>query len=465
MLTSNIMTDAMTSVIDPDNYSHRGEVYPWMEAQNFDPEEIADTNDPDAVLATGDDEPIDSLTQFTSPHGLVRDARVIESRLRGLYITRDNVDTLLQGFENPNRAMRFARSILATLNRRYIELENEEVLNEIEDKWTGNVNHRPSLPEQRPRIYAQFRVSYYIDHTWEQVRELTYLAASEDAREVLIERAQFRIGKRSRFDPPKCPTHDILHTIDECLGKSVRQGFVAALARRTYMMDMMKPRSTLYEIERSCEQTDLVMTLELDRDKKSPGVSMRDLVHAVYEMHRIGKREPNEAFLRVSARFDCEGRPLWRGWSARDKVRKWEVHLGKILVFGDILNARNLARGSEQKLCLYILDGQTQILRPFSIIGKLFYFLFLDHIYGTVRKGKVYKTSRMWSDNRTKCYFEIKEVQEHLKISKESIKAHIFDWIKTLSPPVVESPNYEVAARGLREILQVVKPTSLSEDL
>jgi hypothetical protein len=179
MLSSSNLNDAMTFMLDPDVYSLRGEVQPWMEGQDIQSEEIRDPNSSDTASVTLDEDSLETLSHFESPQGLVRDARFIESRLRSLYVTRDNAQTLLQGFENPNTAMGFVRSILLTLSRRCVVLENEDVLNAVEDKWTGNVRPRNSLPQQTPKIYAQFRVSYFINHAWEQVRELAYLAVSD----------------------------------------------------------------------------------------------------------------------------------------------------------------------------------------------------------------------------------------------------------------------------------------------
>jgi hypothetical protein len=114
------VNDATTSGADPDVYSLREEVQPWMRGQVFEPEDIIDPNIPDEDSIAFDDEPLDNLYQFKTPQGLIRDARIIESSLRALYITRDNAQTLLQGFENKKDAENFARSVLATLGRRCI---------------------------------------------------------------------------------------------------------------------------------------------------------------------------------------------------------------------------------------------------------------------------------------------------------------------------------------------------------
>jgi hypothetical protein len=84
--------------------------------------------------------------------------------------------------------------------------------------------------------------------------------------------------------------------------------------------------------------------------------------------------------------------------------------------------------------CASILDGQTENIQPFSIIAKLLWFLYQNSIYGTIRKGKVYKTSKEAHENRTGFFFTMSEAQEHLKISRQDLMKLIFDWIKEITP-------------------------------
>lgn len=444
---SSNLDDAMTSILDPDVYSLAGEVQPWMEAQDIQmlqPEDILDPYSSDAASVTFEEDPVDSFGVFKSSQGLVRDARIIESRLRSLYITRDNAQTLLQDFENPNTATALVRSILAIMSRKCVVLESEEVLNAIEDKWTGNVRPRTSAPLQASKVFAQFRVSYFINHAWEQVRELTYLAVSDEAREILIERAKFRsVVRRSRFSPPECPAGQVIKTMNSFLKRSVRQDFVAALARRTFMTDM-ESRSviTLDDSGAAQEEISLRMVIKQDKNQKSPGVSMQDIVHRVYEKYRIGNRDPSEPFLRVSARVDCEGRPLWKDWQVGDTLPAAERHLDKQLVYGDIANTRYLP-ASQQKLCLYILDGQTENLDYFSVVTKLLWHLHSllgERVYATVRKGRVHTTNKKREDNRAHYHFFLKMHHDQLKLPPDELRQNVFDWIKNISPKTPQEP-------------------------
>lgn len=91
MLSTVNLNDAMTFAFDSDVFSLCGEVEPWMEGHHIEPEDIIDPASSDTASITFDDDPVDPLTRFKTPQGLTRDARIVDSRLRGLYITRDNV--------------------------------------------------------------------------------------------------------------------------------------------------------------------------------------------------------------------------------------------------------------------------------------------------------------------------------------------------------------------------------------
>lgn len=436
-LSSSSMDDAMTVGFDPDVFSLAGEIQPWMEeveAQNFDliAEDIPSPPQLDAAASSEhDEEQADHFAQFKTSYGLVRDARRIESRIRALFLTADNAHTLFEGFDNPKKATTFARSVLASLSRRCIVLENEEVLNSIADRWTGKASKRSSPSGTPSRLYVQFRVSYYVNHAWEQVRELTYLAASEEARELLIETAEFRkVRHRWRFNIPECSTEDMLSIIDDLLKRSVRRDFIAALARRTYMLDMeyvKTPNGGPYVYPPAFK-----MVPKLDQDKKSPGVAMQELVHAIYEKYRIGKREPCEPFLHASSRLDLESRPLWRGWKAGDELPRRQRHLDKVLVYADVMNAPFLPKGSDRKLCLFVLDGKI-VTQPFDVSAKLLRFLYRDEIYTTVRKGRVYRTRINWKDNRTEHFCKIEKVEEAVNIKPVELRGFVFEWIKLLN--------------------------------
>jgi hypothetical protein len=442
MLSAANYNDTMTFAFDPDVYSLQGETQPWMQGQDIDPEELLDVPAADTASESADEDTSDPLCRLKTVNGVVKDARQIQSRFRGLIITRDNLETVLQSFENPNAATRFVRSIISLLSRRCVALDNEDVIDAIEDHWTGNKRTRPSRLDQKPKVYVQFRISFYINPTWEQVRELTYLAAVEDARELLIHHAGIRGAiRRSRFSPPVCDQAGLLSAFDYLRQNSVRNDLVSSLRRRTYMISVTSVEKTYtgYAIDNDGVAHKLealtVNTVDIkqDKDKRSPGVQMQGIVHAVYEKYRIGNREPSEPFLRVSTRIDSEGRALWRGWKHGDCLSLEHRHHDKLLVYSDVPDARYLPDGSRQRYCLYIMDGRTDQLDEFSIASKLIWALFKDEIYGTVRKAKVPRNSRNWQDNRADYWYSMRseKSQDLLKARPYQLDKG-YNWVRTL---------------------------------
>jgi hypothetical protein len=459
--------DTMTFAFDPDVYSLLGEVHPWMEGQGIDLEEPSDVLIDTASESAAEDNS-DPLSRFKSTNGVVKDARQIQSRLRGLLITRDNLETVLHSFEDPNDATRFVRSIISLLSLRCVTLDSEDVLDAIEDLWSGNKRSRPSRLGQKPKVYVQFRISFYINPTWEQVRELTYLAATEDARELLIHRGRIRgDAKLSRFSPPACNQAGLLSAINRLRQNSVRHDLVSSLRRRTYIIsvDSVDKTHIVYDIDNNClpvRPEEPKVHIKQDNDKRSPGVLMQGVVHDVYEKYRIGNREPSEPFLRASTRTDSEGRALWQDWKHSDCLPLALQHLDKILVYSDIPDARYLPDGSRQKYCLYVMDGRVDQLEKFSVVSKLIWALFKNELYGTVRKAKVPRNSRNWQDNRADHWYsmESRKSLELLKLSRNQFQQDLFSWIKatavseqsgSLDPAAVVQPleNWYISGAAL----------------
>lgn len=426
--------DVTISDMDPDVYSTREESQPWMELEIFESESITESDISVPEFSNLYGESLESLGRFKTPQGLIRDARFIQSRLRGLYITCDNVQTFLQGFDNTSQSSSFARRILTTLGRRCMAFENELILKRIEDKWTGHFRASRFYLQRTSKVYAQFRVSYFITPGWEQVRELTYVAVSEDAREILIQAAKLNKVSGSHFTPPECSEAEVIRAIDGFLDRSVRHDFISALARRTFSMNLEKIPVVTIDDDFSSARESMAsrMVIKLDKKKSSPGVLMNGIVYAVYSSYRVGKREPSESFLRLSDRVDYSGRSLWRGWQEGDTLSGDDEHLDTVLVYGGKQKTAPY-RGPEQSLSLWVLDGQPQRLSPWLVAVKLLWYLSEDVIYGTICKGKVYRNSRNWEDNQPNHYFMMNESKDQLKISKKALRWRIFAWINAMN--------------------------------
>ncbi|KAF2474461.1 uncharacterized protein BDR25DRAFT_386024 [Lindgomyces ingoldianus] len=432
MLTTANISDAMTMGLDPDIYSLRGDVEPWMET--MEPGEIIDGN----LSGEKADEPQNSasnqgiLDQFSNKIGVVRDARFMESRIRGLFITPDNLQTLLLGFDTTDNAKRVVRTMLSILARRSVVLESENVLRAVEDQWIGATRTTGRIAARNRTVYAQFRVSYFIDPMWQQVRELTYLAVTHDAKDALIQFADFRAAaKRYQFRPHPCSEVGLLSTIKIFQKRSVRYDFRSCLQRRTYTITVSYAMIHCVDTGRDLRREKVIQSQ--DKDKKSPGLQMQGIVHAIYERFRIGQRPPSEPFLRASASIDSRGRPLWKDWSPGDELGFWEKHWGHALVYSPIPDS---ASRSPMTICLYILNGEIDTLTNTQIVQNLRTVLHFQSMYHTVRRGKVPKTNRNYQENRPAPDFSIVTPPKDLAAqSLMKLPVAIFSWIRALQPP------------------------------
>ena len=436
--------DAANFMPDKNVNSIQEDVQQMMECQDFQMGDLDDSDDSDSSDDSDDpnftelvEDPADCLGKFKCPHGLVRDARIILSKLRSLYINSDNIHRFLQGFETPSATLAFVRNVRIALSGKCVLLENEAVLDQIEMQWTGNSR---KTTQQTCPILAQFDFRYYIDHSWNQVRELTYLAVSVEAWGILtgFENISESLARLTCNQPLELSGEEVLNAINKLLQQGVRQDLINALARRTYMAEIeSRPAVTNPDGETPQTFSFPKMRIRQYREERSTGLAIQRIVHEVDEKHCRGHHDPSELFLRVSSRIDTYDRPLWRGWRAGDQLPKGDCHYDKILVYADVLNGPD----AERKLCLYILDGKTEQFNPFSVVTKLLFFLHKDFIYRTVRNGRFDKMSSCWQNNLIRFYqMDMGNTEHQFKNYRDGPRLKILEWIKAIDIPQASWP-------------------------
>lgn len=411
-LGSGDANDTASSTEDPDILSVCGDVQlvdDWALAL---PTEMAHLNKSDTDL------PLlyDPLEKFKTTHRIARDARIINSRLCALYLTRNNVKMLLKGFTNRQAV---SRGIIAALGPQcVVVLQNEDVLNAVEVRWTGERRSGASSTEDEStaKIYARFRISYYIDHNWNQVRELTYLAMSNDARDLLMEAAKYKnlSAQKTKSRPRDCSETMLLRTIDGFLNRTVSEDFQATLMRQTFSMGLKRVPNDVVPWH---------ITMEQDRQdsiEKSRGIAMQDIVDKAYLMSRS---------IRVSSRRDS-GRPLDSNTS--------ESNISKALVYSKVQNPPAVPQGgsesSNQNLCLYVLDGRVEDITSSSLVSGLEGHFQNNGIFGTVRgKRSIFRSKTDHKDdNRACCQFKLSEIEEHFKVTEKDLLSKIQNWKELL---------------------------------
>ncbi|KAF2809204.1 uncharacterized protein BDZ99DRAFT_533885, partial [Mytilinidion resinicola] len=129
--------------------------------------------------------------RLDSAYGAVRDARSIRSRFMSLYITEDNLSAFMTSMRTTEQAKSAARAILRFL--RDCWRVSAEALDNIEQMWTGKDRENENLYRPTKCFLVMVTLSAYLSPSWEQTRELSYLAVSVDAIEALVRHADQKI--------------------------------------------------------------------------------------------------------------------------------------------------------------------------------------------------------------------------------------------------------------------------------
>lgn len=396
----------------------------------------------------------DILKQVSSTYGLVKDARPIKSRLKGLLITRDSLESVLLAYEDPEEKERFLGQVISLLDNQGVTLQDRDALGKIEDFWAGySCGQSNSTGITRGRmdtaIYAQFEISYYIDSSWNQVRELAYLAVEATALELPMLSAAFdaRSSKKS-FPPRGIEVARVISGLYKMQERSVRQDLISALCRRTYHMtsempqstDLCQHRSFVVDVEGLVQEISGSPPVSFKQDKysKSPGNDMLKIVDKTFESLRRFSQEFAESFLRQASRTDMEGRPLWKGWTPGARLEPKDIHLDKILVHSTPSPMGSSPDSSPQNYCLYIMtdhqDAPDQCVA--AITTKLQKVLHQEELYSTMRGARVPHagSEQLWRDNRVRYWFSLKspDTEKNTMISKLDFQLEVGNWRRVI---------------------------------
>jgi hypothetical protein len=422
---------AMSFSLDTDIYSLRCDVNPWIEGHDS---ALARMEEPEIIEISRHNfgESFDNhWKQVQMPLGIVHSARNIESRFKALYISRDNLGTLLQSFNDPADEIEFIRDLLAIAP---VRLEAEDVVNSIEDIWTGNLRTTPPRPTggEKNGVYARLRFSYFIDSSWGLVRELTLLAIQEDVIDNLRKISNYT----DKYPPHHSTCHwangRLLEALQTVLRSNFKDDFKDCLQRRTFALtDWNEPPGFGPHHPKNHS------VLSPDWAKNSPSSRAYSIVHAIYGMHCVGRRTPSEPFLRVSSRSHLHSRTCFPSSSEDFLVTKSGCEMS--LLYSPVPKSANLGPQMKQTLCLYVLPRSNRTSNEQEptiqeIASGLIQFLFHRRIVKSYRGGKPPPTDSTWQDNDLNNSFWLDLGTPRLGIKHEELISSIIDWIRDLRP-------------------------------
>ena len=218
-----------------------------------------------------------------SSRGVVRHASLIESRFHALFITGDNVQTLLQSTDS-HVVQRLARRVLAELADDVVSVDID-IMDALEEQWTGTARCSRSFSLMHTKFFMAVTFATYLTPSWDQVRELSIIAVAEDAFDLLVEASGLVAGKGKAQRP---------------IAYSLERG---VLTRAISDFQAIRPdHSLLGAIRRTSFRFRSSTTGEL-AIKYNDG-TLRRTVHYVYSSFKRGVLEPSESFLRVSSCYE-----------------------------------------------------------------------------------------------------------------------------------------------------------------
>lgn len=371
--------------------------------------------------------------------GYLCDGRRIDTRFIGIYITGSNARTLLQSLETAEKARKFAGSLLHVFSRtqrdrqnkawRTTELQSEEMLNALEDKWTGNP--RQGLgPSSSEVIFMQLRFSYYITVQWEAVREMNYLAVSEDGIRALVEASGRTARGLSSLQKhvARAELEHLLFHCDTLLRRSAEEDLKAAFARETLAFQHEDfhtasssfgrqdiPTRTVDPRTFSSRNTTRSVPAYYKSLAKNDNYNMQDIVHFIYNSHKIGRREPSEPFIRHSSRQDIT-----------EPASNSDSDL--------VLSASPALTGYPSMLCLFCFREGLPDLSAAALRTELEAALKREEISVTELQGKYTRRGRKGRRN-IKTPIPINQLNRRDFVPRtRNVRGDIQEWIKELIP-------------------------------
>lgn len=241
-----------------------------------------------------------SFLALDSEYGVIRHASFIQNLLVGLYITSDDLESLLLSFPTAGKAQNFAREVVKAMKECW--RAKADTLDALEVKWTGKRRHCEEFSESETTFYLAVELTAYMSPLWDQVREFAYVAVAEDAVDLLSTQAGLSEPVNIRpEDHPIIGEQALESYCDRVQNVSIMDNLLAAMSSASLngkaSHEDYPPVSTLEKTSR--------LTLGFKPDVTG---HIRRMVSTIYSSHKIGRREPSEPFLRVSKRHDQQSR-------------------------------------------------------------------------------------------------------------------------------------------------------------
>ena len=224
-----------------------------------------------------------------------RSANYVEYRYNCLFITGDNVRTVLDSLSDTQRQTLFGVIGHRFEKRLQIDLET---LNKIEKQWTGNTRN-PFTQRPSTIFYTAVVCITYISSGWNLIRELCSVAIQKDDR--VIRKLNIQTWRLNRDHIPQAIMLSALRRLQ--VG-SPAEVLLDAITRRCVMLEHIK---TVDTIDLTSSETIAAGRMPIIEPVVRKGKIHRG-VHDIYGSFQKGMIEPEEAFLTISKKHCLQDR-------------------------------------------------------------------------------------------------------------------------------------------------------------
>jgi len=227
----------------------------------------------------------------------IRNATFIESKYCCIYVTRDNIQTLIQSFDQ-SKAQQLCHAIMDQMSSGSLLL-NLSTLAGMETQWTGNIRISPSGYLQQMTFHCVVSGANYLSDDWHQVRELNVIAIAEDAWDTMIYAAYTSQNTR------RTPKPRLDGVVDGGLIATILKRLRAGSTAET-LLDSIARRAIRISLPDKYNMDNNFSDLQGCRALRDNGF-LRHIVRHTYESFKRGSFEPKEPFIRASSRFEQHG--------------------------------------------------------------------------------------------------------------------------------------------------------------
>lgn len=246
-----------------------------------------------------------------SAKGVVRHVTFIESRYCTVFVTPDNVQTLLQSTRQ-TKTQQLCRYLLSHLSESIIL--DLPTLMAMEKQWTGDPRLSPPGYLAQMKFYSVVSCTNYLSGKWHQVRELYVVAIAEGAWATIVEASKLK-KDRGKTEEPLIADTATMESMPTVLRRlqagSVAETLPVAIARRAVKIHAVFSFDSFVQTRSarmSSPDTSALDKSFVDTNLSSPALctvvldngAFRDIVHYIYKFFKKGSREPQESFVRVS---------------------------------------------------------------------------------------------------------------------------------------------------------------------